>query len=891
MRRLRAFVRRLGGLVGRMRSDADIHDELAAHLEMMIEEQRRGGLDEAEARRSAAARFGSFPSAVDAYRDRRGLPAVENLWRDLRYGVRLLARTPGFTLAAVISLALGIGANTAMFEVLNALAFQPLPVRAPDELVEVRLSGDGRFGRSTGRNRQVSTPLWEAIREHQTALSGVFAFADTRFNLAPRGEIRYVEGLWVSGEFFSILGVSPVAGRLFTRADDRPGCGFSGAVISHALWQREFGGRPDVVGRMLHVGAERVPVIGVTPAGFFGVEVGRRFDVALPLCASGFTQANHFWLAVMGRLRPGDSLTQAAHGFATLGRDMLERTLPPSYRPEMARKYLAMRFDLAGASAGVSPLRSTYLQPLWVLMGIAGLVLLIASTNLANLMLVRTTEREHEFATRLAIGGSRGRIVQQVVVEALLLAAAGAVLGFLLARWSTAVLVAAVGTAVDPVYLDLSPNWRVLIVTGGVTCATCVLFGLGPALRISRIPAMLPLQGRGAASRRRDAALRRTLAGIQVGLSLVLVFGAGLFARSFQNLSSVESGFRQRDTLVAHIFFRSAEVPEERRAVTYDALLDRLRAIPGVHGAAFTSSPPLSGLFWTTDIEVDGAVTGATNVNQVHRDYFDVMDMQILSGRRFDHRDTRSSPRAAIVSETFARRFLGTRVTGRTVAMPGAPGQPDTVFEIVGIVEDSKYWTVKEDFQPILFIADAQEPQPGLTRRVVIHSSRPPADLMRSVSAVVGQIAPGASLRFNVLRHQILESLLRERLVAMLASAFGLLALVLALVGVYGVMSYTVSRRQGEIGIRVALGARRSQIGAMVFGEALGILVVGLSLGAAAAIGLSRSVRTLLFGIEPGDPAMLVASIAALMVAGVLATARPAWRAASASPMTALRQQ
>ena len=285
MRRLRAIVVRIGGLFGATRSDADIADELRLHVEMLEEDHRRAGLDEQEARRAARAACGSLVAASEAYRDRRGLPALETWWRDIRYGLRLLAKTPGFTAAAVISLGLGIGANTTIFQLLDAVSFRGLPVAAADELVEIRVNGTGRWGRQTGRNRQVSAPIWWQIRDRQAMFSGVFAFGDTRFNLAPSGEIRYVEGLWVSGSFFPVLGVRPELGRLFTEADDRPGCGYFGAVISHALWQRQFGGRADVIGQTLHVGDEIVPVIGVAPASFFGVDVGRRIEVALPLCS------------------------------------------------------------------------------------------------------------------------------------------------------------------------------------------------------------------------------------------------------------------------------------------------------------------------------------------------------------------------------------------------------------------------------------------------------------------------------------------------------------------------------------------------------------------------------------------------------------------------------
>jgi len=889
VRQLRALLSRLSGMFGGTRTDAEIAEELETHLEFLADERRRAGFNDPEARRAAVAKFGSFPSAVEAYRDRRGLPGLETLWRDVRYGFRVLAKAPAFTVAAVVSLGLGIGANAAIFQLLNTVAFQDLPVERPNELTQIRLVGEGRLGRHTGRNRQVSAPVWERIRDHQQVFAGVFAFGDTRFNLAPRGQIRYVEGLWVSGSFFPVLGIEPILGRLFTPADDRPGCGYFGAVISHALWQREFGGRADVVGQMLHVGTERVPVIGVTPPSFFGVEVGRRFDVALPICASGFRLPNHFWLAMMGRLRPGDSVAQANEHLAALGPSVLRDTLPPSYRPDAVPKYLAMRFEVTDGSVGVSPLRATYVQPLWLLMAIAGAVLLIAATNLANLMLARATAHEHEFAIRRAIGGSGVHIIRQVMIESWLLAVAGALLGVMLARWSTAILVASIGTAVDPIYLDLGLNWRLMGVTTIIACASCVLFGVAPAFRAAHVSPTLPLAGRGTAGVGPRGG-RRILVAFQVGVSLVLVFGAGLFARSFQNLASVETGFRQDDVLVSHVFFSEAELPQERRARFYHNLLERFSAIPGVSAVASTSTPPLSGSFWDTDIKIDGRVVGTTNVNQVSAGYFQVMAMPFLAGRPIDARDTPSAPRVAVVSEAFARKFLAAGpVVDRMVALPGAAGQPDTVFQVVGLVRDSKSHDLKEEFQPILFTAAAQDPNPGLIRRFVMHSTRSTADLMSAVTRTVTEASPNASLRFNILREQIRESLLRDRLVAILSGSFGLLALVLALVGVYGVTSYGVSHRRSEIGVRIALGARRSQIVGMVLVETIHVLTLGLIAGAMTAMVVLRSARTLLFGLEPSDPATLAAAVIVMVLTGAAASAVPAMRAARVSPVTALR--
>jgi putative ABC transport system permease protein len=874
----------------RDRIERDLDEELASYTALVADEQMRRGLSAADARRAALLELEGADQVKERVRDVRTGAILETAWREFRLATRFLARTPGFTIAAVLSLGLGIGANTAIFQLLNALSFRGLPVERPEELVQIRPVGEGRAGRQTGRNRQVSAPMWHQIRDHQSAFAEVFAFGDTRFNLAPTGEVRYVEGLWVSGGFFQALGIRPAVGRLFTREEDRPGCGYFGAVISHGLWQRDFSGRADVVGQILSVGEQRVPVLGVTPASFFGVEVGRRFDVALPICSSGFDRPNHFWLAVLGRLKPGGPLAQANEQLAALGPRILRETVPPSYRPDMVEKYLKMRLEATSASSGVSPLRSSYSRPLWVLMAIAGMVLLVAATNLANLMLARSTAREHEFAIRLAIGGSRARIVRQVMTEGFVLAGAGAAVGLLLARWSAGALVSSIGTAVDPIYLDLTLDWRVLGLASLVACASCVLFAVAPAFRAASAPATIALGGRGTAAGRGRMRLSRTLVAAQVGLSFVLVFGAGLFARSFQNLTTVEAGFRMEGVLLAHAFFREAALPTERRVVFYRELLDRFRAIPGVTAAASASSPPLSGSFWDTEIKVDSHTVGMTNVNQVTPDYFRVMSTPLLVGRDFNDRDTTASPRVAVVSETFARKFLGGGpVVGRTVAMLNAPGEPDTLFQIVGLVRDSKYHNLRQDFQPILFIADDPSEDPGLTQRFALRSTRPPADLMNDVKRIIAEASPTASVRFDVLETQARQTLLRERLIAALSSGFGLLAVALATIGVFGVVSYGVSRRQNEIGVRTALGARRAQIVGMIIGEVMRVVAIGLAAGAAAALLVSRYAATLLFGLEPHDAVTLASAAAALILTGLAAAFVPAYSAARVSPVAALR--
>jgi predicted permease len=720
--------------------------------------------------------------------------------------------------------------------------------------------------------------------------SGVFAFGDTRFNLAPRGEVRYVEGLWVSGSFFPVLGVQPELGRLFTEADDRPGCGYFGAVISHALWKRQFGGRADVIGQTLHIDDDLVPVIGVAPASFFGVEVGRRFEVALPICSSGYELRNHFWLAMMGRLPHGTSLGQANDYLAGIGPAIFQETLPTGYRPELVKRYLAMRFEARAGRAGVSPLRSQYERPLWVLMAIAVSVLLIAATNLANLMLARAAAREPEFALRLAIGGSRARLIQQVAIEGVLLAAAGAALGVVVARWSADVLVRSIGTAVDPIYLDLRLDWRLVGAAVVVAAMSALLFALAPAIRGANAPTLMPLSGRGTASSGGRFGMRKTLVAVQVGLSFVLVFAAGLFARSFQNLTTADVGFRADGVFVSHVFFPEAELPLERRRAFYRHLLDQLRAIPGTLAVASAFGPPLSGQYWNSDFKVNGVVAGVSDLYAISSDYFRAIGATLIAGRDFSDADTEATSRVAIVTESFAKQLLGDgKVIGRSIAIVGEDGQPDTPLEIVGLVQNTKYHSLQETFQPIVYTPQAQDAEPSLTRRYVIHSSREPGELRRIVSTIVSEASPGASIRFEELKDAVRESTLRERLVAALSTSFGLLALGLAAIGTYGVTSYGVARRRAEIGLRIALGATRTQVVLMVLSEIARVVAVGLCAGVAAALIVSRAAQGLLVGLQPTDLWTLITAILVNGAVALVATLLPAYGAARVSPIAALR--
>jgi predicted permease len=830
---------------------------------------------------------------------------LEPLVRDVRYGARQLRQNPGFTVVAALSLALGVGANTAVFQLLDAVRLRTLPVEKPEELVEVRLpAGTSRSGSFTGGRSNLTNPMWEQIRAHQQAFSGIFAWSSTRFNLARGGEMRFAEGLWVSGDFFRTLGVQPLIGRLLTATEDTRGCS-PDAVISHAFWQRELGGDAAVLGRTITLEGKRFNVIGVTPPAFFGVEVGRRFDVVVPICAepiimgerSGLDRRAYWWLASMGRLKPDWTVKRAIAQLEAVSPALFEATLPSSYQAEMAKTYLGYKLTAEPAGTGVSSLRAQYENPLWLLMGTAGLVLLIACANLANLMLARATAREREFAIRLALGASRARVIRQLLVEGLLLALVGAALGALLARGLSRSLVAFLETPRRPLFLALAFDWRLLGFTALAAGVTCILFGLAPALSAARTTpgAAAKSAGRGLTASRERFGLRRVLVVSQVALSVVLLAGALLFVRSLRNLTSVNPGFRQSDLIVAELTLPEASYPAARRLPLRRDLIERLRATPGVESIAEVSIVPVSGSGWNESVFVDGQAgpkKGESFFNRVSPEYFKTMGTPILSGRDFGPTETSTSPLVAIVNETFARRFLdGRNPVGTRFRVEAAKGESERAYEIVGFVKDTKYYNLREEFRPTAFLASPQEPRPDNEAQFVIHSRAVTAQVVTAVKGVIADVDPSFDVSFRVFNSQIRDTMIRERLMATLTSFFGFLAVLIAVIGLYGVISYMVARRRNEIGIRMALGAARRDIVRMILREAAVLLAAGLAAGIGLTLLATRAVASILYNLKPNDPSTIAAAAAVLAGVALVASYLPARRASTLEPMRALREE
>jgi putative ABC transport system permease protein len=829
-----------------------------------------------------------------------------DLWSDLRYGARSLARTPGFTAITVLSLALGIGANTAIFQMLSAVHMRTVPVANPGELASVRIHPfDWASGGFYSWHSDLTNPMWERIRDRQEVFSGVLAWGDATFNLAPAGEVRNARGISVSGGYFTTLGVPPFLGRVLTPADDRRGCGAPGAVVSHGFWQRELGGDPGTVGRRLRLDGHEVEILGVTPPGFTGLEVGRDFDVAVPICMddlfrgdrSRLDQRSSYWLSVVGRLEPGVSIEAATSQLQAISPGIFDETVPEKYPPSSVEKYRAYRLAAFPAATGISNLREQYSKPLYFLLATAGLVLLIACANLANLLLARASAREREIAVRLALGASRGRLVRQLMTESLLLAALGAAAGLWLAGALSRLLVGYLSTRDDRLVVDLAPDWRVLGFTLALGVLTCLLFGLAPALRASRADLGLVLKaagGHGATVRR--FGLRRLLVAFQVALSFVLLAGALFFARSLQKLATVDTGFDEAGVLIVSVDLRRLELPVERRAPVHQAIVERVRAVPGVAAAASTAIVPISGDRWNQEVEDAGAAEDQKGQNawftRVSEGYFATLGTPLRAGRDVSAADTLGAPAVAVVNEAVGRKLYGGESPlGKRIRVSASSNGPAWTFEVVGLVADSKYGALRAEEEPIVYLSAAQEAEPPPSVDLVVRREGPLAGVVTGVKAAVAEAAPLATFDIDSLERRIRDSILRERLMATLSGFFGLLAAILATIGLYGVVAYGVARRTQEIGIRMALGAGGRRIASMILRETGVLLAVGLGAGVLLALAALRLASSMLYGLPPHDVPTLGMALALMVVVTLVAAALPARRAARVDPMVALKDE
>jgi predicted permease len=875
------WISQLWNAIRSNRHSRDIDREMAFHVAERIDDLVAGGMTLETAEREARRRFGHSSALKERTRDVDVAAWLDTLAADVRYAFRALRASPGFTAVAMLSLALGIGANTAIFTLINAVMLQAIPVSRPDQLVSI--SRDGR---------NLTHAIWEELRARQTVFSGAFAYASTGADLSNGGESHGTSVGFVTGEFFSMLGVGPALGRALTPEDDRVSSCQNVAVVSDAFWRTELGASPNAVGRAITLDGHAFQIVGVTPPSFFGIEIGYHIPVWVPMCSeqtlrreSGNTSS--MARIVIGRMKPDVTLAAVNAQLDALWPPILEATVQYSARRSgillSPDEYRKTRFQAKSFTNGDPALRNTYGDALVALMGVVGVVLLIACANVANLLLARATARQREIAVRLALGASRLRLVRQLLTESTVLAGCGAIGGVLFAWWGSRLVVGLLTTAQQRTAIDLTPDWRVVAFTGGVAITTGLLFGLAPAWRSSRVSAgatMRPL-GRGVVEGQSRFGVGKLLVAGQIALSLVAVTAAGLLLSSWLRMATLDPGYETNNVLVIGA--------QQGGASQYRQILDRVRGLPGVGGAAYSAYTPLSDA-WNTTITADAGSEkngSVVRMNVVTEGYFSALATPLLAGRDFDRRDTPTSPGVAIVSENLAREFLGGQAAlGKRVRFGSPPGDP---VEIIGIVGDTKQTALRFEKDPVVYFPFSQDTSAQRSVSFAIHTAGEPTALTTAVKAAFVEIDPRISFTVTTLARRIERSIRLPRTLGMLAGFFGGLALLLAAIGLYGIMAYTVARRRTEIGIRMALGAERGGIVALVLGDVGRIVVLGVAAGVGLSLAVTRVGRSLLYEVAPNDPVVLGAAALLLATVAIAAGTIPARRAARLDPMIALR--
>ncbi|HJS56650.1 MAG TPA: ABC transporter permease [Vicinamibacteria bacterium] len=842
---------------------------------------------------------------------------MQGILSDVRLAARSWAKRPGFTLIAVASIALGIGANTAIFTLVDQVLLRPLPVPNPQELVQVSFNGM-RYGSNWGDGSEVSYPTYAEIRDNNEVFSGMFCRFAYDIHVGDGSRTERVSAELVSGTYFPVLGVGAALGRTLAPEDDRTPGGHPVVVLSHAYWSSRFASDPAVLGRSLVVNGRSYTVVGVAERGFGGIELGRAAQVFLPVMMkaeitpgwSGLDERLMRWVRVFGRLRPGLTREAAAAAVQPLFRTGLEADLAdPEFRTapdELRKRYLENRIAITPGGQGRSRFRQELSGPLWVLMGTAVGVLLIACANVANLLLARGAARQREMALRHALGASRSRLVRQLLVESVLLALAGGLAGVLLAAVGAPMVLRLFASRDAPLPVSTLPDLRILGFTFAVSTLTGILFGLTPALRSSRPDLAQTLKDQATSVAGGQARLRKALVASQVAVSLLLLIAAGLFLRTLDNLLAENVGF-DTQRLVSFSVDPSLNGNSPRHTKELSkALLERLTAAPGVAAASLASTRLLDGNQWTSDFTVAGYRHGESedmeqNCNTVSPGYFRAMGISILAGREFDERDQRHEEmpddqlerqfRVAVVNERFARKyFAGRDPVGQRIGFGTNPGQAMPI-EIVGVAADSKYTGVRDETQRQVFFPFLESARPrGFT--VYVRANQSPEPMFDAVRRIVHELdanLPVAATR--TLCQQVEKSVRQERMVATMSAIFGGLATLLAVVGLYGVMAYSVARRTREIGIRMALGARMADIAWMVVREALTISAAGIVLALLSAFWLGRLVASQLYGVTVTDPLTVASAVGLLAFVSLLAGLVPSRRAARVEPTAALRYE
>ncbi|HEX5734750.1 MAG TPA: ABC transporter permease [Blastocatellia bacterium] len=876
-RQLRAWLVRLAGLFSKGRREREMAEELESHLRMHIDDNLRAGLDAAEARRRALIKLGGLEQVKESYRDRAGLPAIETLIRDLRYGGRMLLKQPGFTLIAVLTLSLGIGANTAVFSIVNAVLLRPFPYHAPERLVilQERYSSGGF---------SPSYPNFADWREQNTVFDSIVAVrTNESFNLTGSGEPERLQGRLVSAEFFSTLGIKPLAGRDFLAEEDRPGAA-PAALLSYGFWQRRFGKDPSIIGKQLTLNNQSYTVVGVTPPDF---QYGAEADITVPIGLS----AERF------RLRGRDPGTDVV---ARLKPDVSEQQAETELNMIAARLEQQYPESNTGRRVLVTPLHESFVgdvrQPLLILLGAVGLVLLIACANVANLLLVRASARRKEMAVRVALGADRWRIIRQLLTESVLLAAVGAGVGILLALWGTSFIAAQLPDGI-PRLQESRVDAPVLVFTLAVSLLTGLLFGLAPALQASRPNLIEGLKegDRGSSGRRQR--LRSMLVIGEVALTLTLLVGAGLLIQSFRRVLEVDPGFKPQNLLMMQVSINNPD--GQQVANFFEQLQQNVRSLPGIESVAVSNGLPFGVANHPTffiEGRLDQENKPPTVRYTVSPDYFQTLGIELIKGRVFNAQDTRNSPGVVIIDEVLARyAFPNEEPLGKRLKQ----SRESPSLEIVGVVRHvehdslegqapnkAQYYT---NFNQI-----ALESLPNSVRRInlLVRTEVEPLSL---ASAVRGQVADlnkdQAVFNVRTMEQVMAQSVAPRRFSMLLLAVFAVVALALASLGIYGLMSYAVAQRTREIGVRMALGAQSGNVLRLVIGQGMKLALAGVALGLVASVALTRTINSLLFGVSATDPATFTVIALLLVLTALLACYAPARRATKVDPMIALRYE
>ena len=841
----------------------------------------------------------------EEYRDALGVRVIDRLRRDVRFALRSLRATPTVTAVAVLSLALGIGANAALFSIINSLLLRMLPVKDPARLV---LLTD-----TPTRARSWSYPIWLEIHKRQHLFEDSAGWSFTRFDLSSGGETQFIDGLWVSGSFFETLGVKAAVGRTLSPRDDERNGGADGpvAVISDRFWRGHFNGAQDVVGRILHLDDAAFTVVGVLPPEFSGLEVGRTFDVAVPLADEPLSRGRDSYLdavstsflTIIARLRPDQSLDTAATTLRQVQPEIRASTIGGlrTFGSAVVERYLKEPFRLLPAGKGFdgsADFHSRYERPLWTVMIVAGLVLLIACVNVASLLLARATARRHELSLRVALGESRWGLARQLLTESVLLSVTGTVVGLLVATWGSRFFVRQLSTSGNAVFLDTSIDGRLAIFTVAITVLTTLVFGTAPALLASRVAPMdvLKAQGR-AAGAHAHGRLSSWFVIAQVALSFVLLVAAGLFVQTFREIATRPLGFQPDPVTIVTMNMSRTGIAAEARLVEFERARDAARAVPGVAEAALSFLTPFTGGF-TPPLSISGVPDFEDRLsgNLISGGWFTTFGTPVIAGRELTDRDVKGAPRVAVINQAFASRFFpGASPLGHTISLyPGGP-RAMPPMEIVGVVGDAVYSSLRVQVPPTWYAPLSQFDLPEFTQvsfqfQLAVRSQTNSPVASNDVAAAIGRVNPRLALTFRPLSDDVRTARSQERLVALLAGAFGTLGLVLAGLGLYGITAYAVTVRRSEIGIRMALGAVAGRIVRLVLARVAILVASGAVAGIAVSLWLSRFVASLLYGVQPHDKATLLAAFIVLASVGLVAGAIPASKAARTNPATVLRE-